>query len=149
MPKSTRAANMRGGLAAAAFVIAAAGCTSVPPDGTLIVRAVPSMGELTHASAKDAGVIVSFEEGDRIALRLDVDSPLGHVETADGGPAGHFVVDQDFWIWSGRSGTSMSFDEGRTWESARRALDGAFGVQWLREATGRSEITVSIDARPR
>ncbi len=140
----------------AAVVLAAAatallgGCTSAPPTGTPIVRAVPADDAPAPVASRD-GVIVLFKPGDRIELSLDVDGDLAHVE--GDGRAGTLVVDREFMVWSGDGNAGISFDDGRTWRPADRALTGEFTVDWRRdegdEGGGVNEIVVRVSASPR
>ncbi len=136
---------------AASSLMALGGCSAVPPNGTPIIRAVPPDGEGPMTVAGREGVIVVFKPGDRIALTLDVRGSIGHVEPASGGQ--ELVIDREFMVWSGPHGASISFNDGRDWTPAERAIAGMFEVDWRRapEAEGGevNEVIVRVTASPR
>ena len=103
------------------------GCSAVPPTGTPIIRAVPPDGEGPMTVAGRDGVIVVFKPGDRIALTLDVRGSIGHVEPASGGQ--EVVIDREFMVWSVPRGASISFNDGRDWTPAERAIAGC--SRWI------------------
>jgi hypothetical protein len=138
-------------LAAGLLVLAAAGCSTVPPDGTPIIRAVPPSGVGVPTAVGEDGVIVIFKPGDRIDLDFDVAGSIAHVEGEGGGRT--LVIDREFLVWSGPKGASISFDDGRTWAPADEAIAGEFGVDWRRASPGDggqvNRIILSVTASPR
>ena len=141
----------RAGAAAALLTLAVAGCSTVPPDGTPIIRAVPPAGQGVPTAVGDEGVIVIFKPGDRIDLDFEVTGSIGHVE-GDGGRR-TLVIDREFMVWSSPRGASISFDDGRTWTPADRAITGGFEVDWRRATPADggqvTEVLLSVEASPR
>ena len=148
---SARCVRLLAAAAALPPALVGLGCSHAPPTGTPIVRAVPVDDAPSVPVATRDGVIVLFRPGDRIDLTLDVDGELAHVE--GDGHAGTLVVDREFMVWSGRGRAAISFDDGRTWRAADRALAGEFGVDWRRdddaEGGGVNEVVVTVGASPR
>lgn len=136
---------------ATVLTLAVAGCSTVPPDGTPIIRAVPPAGEGVPTAVGDEGVIVIFKPGDRIDLDFDVTGSIGHVEGEGGGRT--LVIDREFLVWSGPRGASISFDDGRSWAPADQAITGDFNVDWRRASAvdgGQvNQVLLSVTASPR
>lgn len=137
--------------AAGVLGLAVAGCSTVPPDGTPIIRAVPPAGVGVPTAVGQDGVIVIFKPGDRIDLDFTVDGSIGHVEGPGGGRT--LVIDREFMVWSGPRGATISFDDGRTWTAAERAIAGEFNVDWRRASPADggqvNQVLLSVTASPR
>jgi len=139
-------------------LMAVPGCSVAPPNGTPIIRAVPPA---PAASAADPaapmvvgreGVIVLFKPGDRIDLDFDMRGSIAHVEGAREQRV--LVVDREFMVWTrGGDRASISFDDGRTWRPASKAIEGSFDIDWRRTSPEQggdvSELIVGITASPR
>ena len=136
--------------AIATLAFAGIGCSSTPPTGTPIIRAVPVAGEPAIVAPEEDGVIVLFKPGDRIDLALSVQGSIGHVE---GEGQQSLVIDREFMVWARENGASISFDDGRTWRSATKAMRGSFAVDWKRAAEEQggsvSEVALNVMAEPR